>query len=57
MMNITTGQANASLAESTLLKVSPRTTDTASAAAFLASNKARMMTGAVLNASAGVVTD
>jgi NAD(P)-dependent dehydrogenase (short-subunit alcohol dehydrogenase family) len=57
MMNITRDQANASLAEGTLLKVSPRTTDTASAAAFLASDRARMMTGTVLNASAGVVTD
>jgi NAD(P)-dependent dehydrogenase (short-subunit alcohol dehydrogenase family) len=56
-MNITRDQANASLAESTLLKVSPRTADTASAAAFLASNRARMMTGTVLNSSAGVVTD
>lgn len=57
MMNITIGQANAGLAESTLLKVSPRTTDTAAAAAFLASDRARMMTGTVLNASAGVVMD
>jgi NAD(P)-dependent dehydrogenase (short-subunit alcohol dehydrogenase family) len=56
-MGISTDQANASLAESTLLKVSPRTTDTASAATFLASDRARMMTGTVLNASAGVVTD
>ena len=57
MMNITTDQANASLAESTLLKVSPRTTDTARAAAFLASDRARMMTGTILNSSAGVVPD
>ena len=57
MMNITREQANANLAESTLLKVSPRTTDTASAAVFLASDRARMMTGTVLNSSAGVVTD
>jgi hypothetical protein len=57
MMNITPDQANASLAESTLLKASPRTTDTASAAALLASDRARMMTGTVLNSSAGVVTD
>ena len=56
-MNITQDQANASLAASTLLKVSPRTTDTAAAAAFLASDRARMMTGTVLNASAGVVAD
>jgi NAD(P)-dependent dehydrogenase (short-subunit alcohol dehydrogenase family) len=57
MMNITRGQAIASLADSTLLKVSPHTTDTAAAAAFLASDRARMMTGTVLNASAGVVAD
>lgn len=57
MMNITRDQALASLADSTLLKASPRTTDTASAAAFLASDRARMMTGTVLNSSAGVVTD
>jgi NAD(P)-dependent dehydrogenase (short-subunit alcohol dehydrogenase family) len=57
MMNITQDQATASLADSTLLKVSPRTTDTAAAAAFLASDRARMMTGTVLNASAGVVAD
>jgi 3-oxoacyl-[acyl-carrier protein] reductase len=56
MMSITTDQAKASF-DSTLLKVSPRTTDTASAAAFLASDRARMMTGTVLNASAGVVPD
>ena len=57
MMNITRDQAKASLADSTLLKVSPRTSDTATAAVFLASDRARMMTGTVLNASAGVVTD
>ena len=57
MMNITPDQAKASIAESTLLKVSPRTTDTARAAAFLASDPARMMTGTVLNSSAGVVAD
>jgi NAD(P)-dependent dehydrogenase (short-subunit alcohol dehydrogenase family) len=57
MMNITTGQANASLAAKTLLKVPPRTTSTTSAAVFLASDRAGMMTGTVLNSSAGVVTD
>jgi enoyl-[acyl-carrier-protein] reductase (NADH) len=41
----------------TVLKVSPQTTDTAKAAAFLASEAARMITGSVLNASAGAVTD
>ena len=48
MMNITRDHANANLAASTLLKVSPRTTDTARAA---------VMTGTVLNSSAGVVPD
>jgi 3-oxoacyl-[acyl-carrier protein] reductase len=56
-MNISQGQAIAGLADSTLLKISPRTADTANAAVFLASDLARMMTGTVLNASAGVVTD
>jgi hypothetical protein len=55
--NVTSGQARASLADSTLLKVSPRTTDTAFAAALVASDLARMMTGTVLNASAGAVPD
>jgi NAD(P)-dependent dehydrogenase (short-subunit alcohol dehydrogenase family) len=57
IMNITSDQARANLADSTLLKVSPRTTDTARAAALVASDLARMMTGTVLNASAGVVPD
>jgi hypothetical protein len=56
-MNITQEQANASLAASTLLKAATRTTDTAAAAAFLASDRARMMIGTVLKAWAGVVTD
>lgn len=55
--HITRVQANANLADRTLLKVSPRTTDTARAAAFLASDLARTMTGTVPNASAGVVPD
>jgi len=56
-MNITSDQAAASLAESTMLRVSPRTSDTAKAAAFLASDRASMMTGTVLNSSAGAVWD
>ena len=56
-LNITSDQAKAGLADSTLLKVSPRTTDTAFTAALAASHLARMMTGTVLNASAGVVPD
>ena len=57
IMSITSDQAAASLAEGTMLKVSPHTSDTARAAAFLASDRARMMTGTVLNSSAGAVTD
>lgn len=57
MMNITPEQAMARLAEGTMLKALPQTADTARAAAFLASDRARMMTGTVLNASAGAVTD
>jgi enoyl-[acyl-carrier-protein] reductase (NADH) len=40
-----------------MLKRSPTTADTARAAVLLASDWARMMTGAVLNASAGAVWD
>jgi 3-oxoacyl-[acyl-carrier protein] reductase len=57
MMNITPDQVMARLAEGTMLKVLPHTADTARAAAFLASDGARMMTGTVLNTSAGAVTD
>ena len=41
----------------TLLKVSPTVADLARAAAFVASDHARMMTGTVLNASAGSAQD
>jgi 3-oxoacyl-[acyl-carrier protein] reductase len=57
MMHITQDQAIGRLAEGTLLKMSPLTADTARAASFLASDRARMMTGTVLNASAGAVSD
>ena len=56
-MNITPEQALARLAEGTMLKVLPQAADTAKTVAFLASDRARMMTGTVLNASAGAVTD
>lgn len=55
--NITTEQTAAMLADMTLLKMPPRTSDTAKAAVFLASDQARMMTGTVLNSSAGAVVD
>jgi len=54
---ITKEQAIATLANSTMLKVSPSVSDTARVAAFLASDDARMMTGTVLNSSAGAVWD
>jgi 3-oxoacyl-[acyl-carrier protein] reductase len=57
ILNITAEQAAAVIAQGRLLNTSPHTHDTARAVAFLASERARMMTGAVLNASAGVVTD
>jgi hypothetical protein len=55
--NISADQMFTMLANSTLLKVSPRVADTARAAAFVASDNARMMTGTVLNSSAGAVID
>lgn len=41
----------------TLQKVSPTAADTARAAAFLASDNARMLTGTILNSSAGALVD
>lgn len=41
----------------TLLKVSPTAADTARAAAFLASDNARMLTGTILDSSAGALVD
>ena len=57
MMNLTREQVLASLDEGTMLKVSPHTEDTAHAAVLLASDRARMMTGTVHNATAGACTD
>jgi hypothetical protein len=45
------------LADVTLLKVSPTIAAMAKTAAFAASDSARMMTGTVLNSSAGAVID
>jgi NAD(P)-dependent dehydrogenase (short-subunit alcohol dehydrogenase family) len=56
-MNITTDAVLGSLADSTMLKVSPHTEDTANSAVLLASDRARMMTGTVHNATAGVCPD
>jgi 3-oxoacyl-[acyl-carrier protein] reductase len=57
MTGVTPEQAGAGVAEGRLLSTSPRTADTAKAVAFLASQAAAMMTGTVLNASAGVCPD
>jgi 3-oxoacyl-[acyl-carrier protein] reductase len=57
MMGITSEEAIATLAQGTMLKVSPHTADTARTVAFAASDQARMMTGTVLNSSAGAVPD
>jgi 3-oxoacyl-[acyl-carrier protein] reductase len=56
-MNITREQVLGSLAESTMLKLSPTTEDTAKGVALLASDRARMMTGTVHNATAGICPD
>jgi NAD(P)-dependent dehydrogenase (short-subunit alcohol dehydrogenase family) len=56
-LNVPLDQARAALANQTMLKVSPTTSDTAKELAFLASDRARMLTGTVVNASAGAVAD
>jgi 3-oxoacyl-[acyl-carrier protein] reductase len=57
MANLSREQVLADLVDSTLLKVPPQTEDTANAAVLLASGRARMMTGTVHNATAGICTD
>jgi NAD(P)-dependent dehydrogenase (short-subunit alcohol dehydrogenase family) len=56
-MNIPQEQVFKTLADMTLLKVSPTMADMAKTAAFAASDNARMMTGTVLNSSAGATID
>jgi NAD(P)-dependent dehydrogenase (short-subunit alcohol dehydrogenase family) len=56
-MNIPQKQVFRTLADMTLLKVSPTIADMARTAVFAASDNARMMTGTVLNSSAGAVID
>ncbi len=57
MLNLTREQVLADLDQGTWLKGSPHTEDTANGAVLLASDLARMMTGTVHNATAGVCTD
>src|SRR6516164_5500863 len=51
--NITRDQAMAQIAQSNFLKVAATVQDTANAAVLMASDQARMMTGTVVNATAG----
>jgi NAD(P)-dependent dehydrogenase (short-subunit alcohol dehydrogenase family) len=55
--NITKDQAMAQIAQSNFLKVPATVQDTANAAVLVASDRARMMTGTVINATAGAALD
>jgi NAD(P)-dependent dehydrogenase (short-subunit alcohol dehydrogenase family) len=55
--HITTDQAMAQIAQSNFLKVPATVQDTANAAVLMASDRARMMTGTVVNATAGAALD
>jgi enoyl-[acyl-carrier-protein] reductase (NADH) len=57
-MNLTSEQVLANIANLNFLKVPASISDTAQAAVFLASDRARMMTGTVvLNLTAGAAAD
>jgi NAD(P)-dependent dehydrogenase (short-subunit alcohol dehydrogenase family) len=56
-MKLDREQFASSLAETTMLKANPSSADTARTAVLLASDSARMITGTVLNSSAGAVWD
>ena len=56
-LNITKDQAIAQIARSNFLKVPATVQDTANAAVLIASDRARMMTGTVVNATAGAALD
>jgi NAD(P)-dependent dehydrogenase (short-subunit alcohol dehydrogenase family) len=56
-MNVTKEQIAARIANLTMLKHPASVSDTAKAAAFLASDQSRMFTGTVLNSSGGAVAD
>jgi 3-oxoacyl-[acyl-carrier protein] reductase len=55
--HITKDQAVAQIAQSSMLKVPATVQDTANAAVLIASDRARMLTGTVVNASGGAVLD
>jgi NAD(P)-dependent dehydrogenase (short-subunit alcohol dehydrogenase family) len=56
-LNITKDQAIAQLAQSNFLRVPATVQDTANAAVLIASDRARMLTGTVVNATAGAALD
>jgi NAD(P)-dependent dehydrogenase (short-subunit alcohol dehydrogenase family) len=56
-MNVTRDQMTAQFVSFNWLKVPASTSDTAKAAAFVASDRARMITGTVLNSTAGAALD
>jgi NAD(P)-dependent dehydrogenase (short-subunit alcohol dehydrogenase family) len=56
-LNIPKDQAIAHIAQSTFLKVPATVQDTANAAVLIASDRARMLTGTVVNATAGAALD
>jgi 3-oxoacyl-[acyl-carrier protein] reductase len=56
-MKITKDQAIAQIAQANFLKVPAAVADTANAAVFIASDRARMLTGTVVNATAGAALD
>jgi NAD(P)-dependent dehydrogenase (short-subunit alcohol dehydrogenase family) len=56
-LHITKDQAMAQIAQSNFLKVPATVQDTANAAVLIASDRARMLTGTVVNATAGAALD
>jgi len=56
-MNISREQASAQIAQLNFLKVPATVQDTANAAVLIASDRARMLTGTVVNATAGAALD
>ena len=56
-LNITTDQAKAQIAQLNFLKIPATVQDTANAAVLVASNRGRMLTGTVVNATAGAALD
>jgi len=56
-LNITKDQAIGQIAQSNFLKVPATIQDTANAVVLVASDRARMFTGTVVNATAGAALD